>query len=109
MLTYLCIVATCQPLSFMNETAPIVKTYGEAITMRCPDHSCTETAGDICNFTKTNKVSQLDIYQGKVLSLTVKDVNDTETYYCCVPYCADDTEPRCVNIEGMYVQLTLRH
>ena len=107
MLIHLCIVATCQPLSYMNETAPIVKTYGETITMWCPYHPCTETTGDICNFTKINGGSQLDIYQGKVFSLTVKDVNDTGTY-CCVPYCANDTEPCCVNIEGMYIQVTLR-
>ena len=98
-----CTVATCHR---MNETIPIVKMYGETFTLHCPSHPCTETAGSMWNFTKEiNGGSQL-IHQGRVLSKKVKDVSDTATY-CCVPYCADDTEPCCVSIRGMYIHVPL--
>ena len=90
----------------MNETVPIVKMYGETFTLRCPSHLCTETAGGMWNFTKEINGGSRLIHQGRVLSKTVKDVSDAATY-CCIPYCADDTEPCCVNIRGMYIHVPL--
>ena len=110
MLNYMvafCTVATCRPLSRIKETTAIPKKLGDTFALRCPSHPClavTESDGDIYNFTKITERSEI-IHQGRVLRKVISDVNDTATY-CCAPYCTDDTEPCCVNIEGTYIQVT---
>ena len=66
--------------------------------MRCPPHPCTEVAGDTYNFTKDSEL----IHQGRYLSKTITDINDAAVY-CCIPHCANNTEPCCLNVGGTYI------
>ena len=100
-------VAICKPLSRTKETTAILKKVGETFTLRCPSHPCTaatETDVDTYNFTKITTRSEF-IHQGRVFRKVISDVNDTATY-CCVPSCAKDAEPCCVNVKCTYMHNT---
>ena len=92
---------SCQSLSEIKETTPTIKRIGEHFNMGCLYHSCIETAGDICNFTKVNKsTGKLEfVQQGRVLDTTITDFSDAGTY-CSTPHCANNTEC-CVKIQGI--------
>ena len=94
MLICFCTVGICQPLSKITETAPIVKMYGESITMQCPYHPCTETAGDIRNFAKVSGGSQLTFIK---VESSVKQLK--MLMMLSIPHCANTTEPCCVDMQ----------
>ena len=95
-------------LSKIKETTFIFKSYGETFTLWCSSHPCTATTITDSNAYNSAKIIEISEYthQGRVFRKVISDVNDTATY-CCVLYCAKDTEPCCVNIRGMCIHKVL--
>ena len=95
-----CVVTSCQSLSEIKETMPIIRKIGEHFNMRCPLYPCNQSG--IYNFTKVNmSTGQLElVYQGRELGTTITDLSDAGTY-CCKPHCAGNTQSCCVNIQGI--------
>lgn len=106
-----CIVRVCQPLNKISRTPPIIKAYGDDLTVRCSSHSCTKTAGNVYDsFTKLNKTSRKlePIHQGNTFSKTVTNFTDSGIY-CCAPHCANNTESCCFNIAGIIAKYNYMH